>query len=115
MNHEDPFKSKLSDPNHPAYQGSLLTLVSGGYIPAKSQRFGRRQRKDINGQKQVRNPYTPIGALKTLGNKRRMMKKGMLYLMIVNLPTEQELELARRQLQQVEQQHNASKPSMFGR
>ena len=114
VNYDQPFKSKLSDPNHPAFQGGLFTLLSGGVIPPKDRRAGRRSRKDINGQKYVRNPYTPIGALKTLGNKRRMMKKGMLYLMIVNLPTEEELESARRQLQQMEQQQNANKPGMFG-
>ena len=105
VNHERQFKSKLSDPNHPAYQGGLFTLISGGLIPPKKQRRRRSRspRRDINGQVRVRNPYTPIGALKTFGNKRRMMKRGMLYLMIVNMPTEEEMEIARRQLDGLEQ------------
>ena len=112
MNHERPFKSKLSDPNRPAFQGGLFTLISGGYIPPKAQRLrGRKSRRDINGQVHVRNPYTPIGALKTFGNKRRMMKRGVLYLMIVNMPTQEEMEVARRQLDELERQAKGRRPS----
>ena len=103
---EQPFKHKLGDPNHPAFQGSWLTLFSGGYIPPKDQRFGRQNdpQRVRPKDRPVKHPYLPIGALKTLGQKRRAMKTGMLYLMVVNMPTDEELEMAAQRLQQAEEQ-----------
>lgn len=109
MSVQPQFKSGLSNPNHAAYQGGLLTLVSGGIIPGRrgQKREGRENRRmeDLG----VRYPYTPGGAIKTLRNKSRQMKRGMLYLMVVNMPTDEELAQARQRLGEMERQAKAQR------
>ncbi|KAG8528654.1 uncharacterized protein KY384_006341 [Bacidia gigantensis] len=107
MGMEPSFKSKLSDPNHPAFQGGLLTLATGGLIPGRGN-SGREERREGNGMEREgcrgrdgpsRRPGGPIGMLK---EKKRKMKAGMLYLMIVNLPSEEEMAAARGALEEAE-------------
>ena len=105
------FKSGLSDPSHPAYQGGLLTLVSGGIIPGRRSPAREWREKRRTDDLRVRNPYTPGGAIRTLRNKSRQMKRGMLYLMVVNMPTDEELAQARQRLGEMEQQ---AKTQRFG-
>lgn len=85
------FATRVSDPNHPAFRGSLLTLVSGGKIPPKAERRTRRREERIQAgvapsRKQERKAWR---------RKRKLMRQNVLYLLIVNLPTEQEMEAAR--------------------
>lgn len=92
------FATRVSDPNHPAFRGSLLTLISGGKIPPKAERRARRRDERIQAgfapsRKQERKAWK---------QKKKLMKQNVLYLMIVNLPTEQELEAAKMQVQQQE-------------
>ncbi|OCL10367.1 hypothetical protein AOQ84DRAFT_387564 [Glonium stellatum] len=98
------FASRFSDPNHPANSGSLISLVTGGALGGRKQRrqggrgglgdlaneFGRRQRRQ-RGRRGERG-----GAIKSV---RKMMQQDVLYLMVVNLPTDRELEIARSTLQ----------------
>lgn len=90
------FGTRVSDPNHPAFRGSWLTLISGGKIPPKAERRARRREERIQAgvapsRKQERKAWK---------QKRKLMKQNVLYLMIVNLPTEQEMEAAKMQVQQ---------------
>ena len=92
------FATRVSDPNHPAFRGSWLTLISGGKIPPKAERRAKRRNERIQAgylpsRKQER---------KARKQKRKLMKQNVLYLMIVNLPTEQEMEMAKMQVQQQE-------------
>lgn len=92
------FATRVSDPNHPAFRGSWLTLISGGKIPPKAERRAKRRNERIQAgylpsRKQERKAWR---------QKRKLMKQNVLYLMIVNLPTEQEMETAKMQVQQQE-------------
>ena len=92
------FTTGVSDPNHPAFRGSWLTLVSGGKIPPKAERRARRREGRIRaGRAPSRKQERKAGNW-----KRKLMKQNVLYLMIVNLPTEQEMEAAKLQVQQEE-------------
>ena len=91
------FATSVSDPNHPAFRGSWLTLLSAGKIPPKAERRARRreERGRAPGKKQEYKAWKKR-------QKRKVMKQGVLYLMIVNLPTEQEVERARERVMQEE-------------
>lgn len=90
------FATRVSDPNHPAFRGSWLTLISGGKIPPKSERRMRRR------EERMQAGFAPSRKQekKAWKQKRKLMKQNVLYLMIVNLPTEQEMEAAKVRVQQ---------------
>jgi len=93
------FASRFSDPNHPMYSGGLITLASGGLIQkrdrgrrgiVRGRDSGRRSlgedgRRDGRGRRE-RNRR---GGLK--GGIKRIMKENVLYMMIVNMPSEAEM------------------------
>jgi hypothetical protein len=92
---EPTFSSRFADPNHPANSGSLISLLTGGHInPA--ERRGRKR-----GARRIRKAYRrgeqigPETGKKREGLVRRMLKKDVLYMMIVNLPSEEELQMGR--------------------
>ena len=89
------FATRVSDPTHPAFRGSWLTLITGGKIPPKAERRQRRREERIQAgfapsRKQERKAWK---------RKRKLMRQNVLYLMIVNLPTEQEMEMAKEKMQ----------------
>ncbi len=98
---EHQFASRFSDPNHPANSGSLVALLSGGKINtteadrAKAERRGRkRQYQDMRRVAHGREPrYDNSGMTKRApqGGIKGMMKSDVLYLMIVNYPSDAEL------------------------
>ncbi|KAL9065786.1 MAG: hypothetical protein Q9161_008011 [Pseudevernia consocians] len=92
------FATRVSDPNHPAFRGSLLTLFSGGKIPPKAERRAWRREKRI----QAGGAPSRKMEKKAWKQKRKLMKQNVLYLMIVNLPTEQEMEAAKVRVQREE-------------
>jgi hypothetical protein len=85
------FHTRFADPNHPCNNGHLVSLVTGGNLVAQPR--GRRNRLREVGDDGKLKP-----AMK--GNNRRiglqkLFAPNILYLTIVNLPTEEELEDAR--------------------
>ena len=90
------FASRFSDPNHPASSGNLISLVTGGFIhPDKG-----KNRLDVQGlYKAVREgreykspqqgPSQSNGGL-----LRKILKQNVLYLIVVNMPTDEEMEAA---------------------
>ncbi|KAI6870114.1 hypothetical protein KC338_g3177 [Hortaea werneckii] len=158
------FKSKLADPNHPAFQGGIVTLLTGGMLPGRADRrirrsktkFERDERKvvryeqrvargrgltrkqqrrfdavtdervrrgkfevhdgpsngdvfsegsrktsgqDVNGSNLYRGTRGQRqGGGGAIGAVKRVMREDVLYLMIVNLPSEAELIEAREEL-----------------
>ncbi|OAP57580.1 hypothetical protein AYL99_08318 [Fonsecaea erecta] len=98
------FASRFSDPNHPANSGSLIALLSGGKIDttetdrAKAERRARkRQYKDGRRVARGREPrYDASGMNKRApqGGLKGLMRSDVLYLMIVNYPSEAELKEA---------------------
>ncbi|KAF4976652.1 hypothetical protein FZEAL_6714 [Fusarium zealandicum] len=96
------FSSRYGDPNHPSNNGSLIFLVTGGYV--QPNRLGQGIRGQARGglrggRRGGRNepllPHGPAGAV-----KKFLFKKDVLYLMVVNMPTEEELAQARDVLNQ---------------
>jgi hypothetical protein len=108
---ERPFASRFSDPNHPANSGSLIALLSGGAIDtteadrAKAERKARkRQYADSRRIMRGREPrYDATGTNKKApkGGIKGLLKSDVLYLMIVNYPTETELREAGQALEQL--------------
>jgi hypothetical protein len=94
------FATRISDPNHPAFRGSWLTLISGGKIPPKGERRLKRREDMVEAgftpsRKTERRAYKYVRK-----QKKRQMKVNVLYLMIVDLPTDHELEAAKAHVQQ---------------
>ena len=78
------FASRYSDPNSPAMNGGLIGLLSGGHMSSRRSRRQQRRWGGLEHQKQPRGP-------------KRFLKQDVLYLMIVNMPCEEELRQARKQ------------------
>ncbi|KAJ9287365.1 hypothetical protein DTO021C3_5056 [Paecilomyces variotii] len=99
---KETFKSIYSDPNHPASSGDPLALLTGGRVQLPSLpvpgRLGGRNNKQMSGGEGrssstdgvIRKAKT--GALPTLlSGGLTLLKKDILYLLIVNRPTQQQL------------------------
>lgn len=84
---EKKFASRYADPTHPAVNGGLIGLVTGGKIDPIARRRARG----------------PIGRLrKATGTNKglsKIVQANVLYLMIVNMPNEEEMAEARRQME----------------
>jgi hypothetical protein len=88
---EAQFKSRYADPNHAANSGSLISLVTGGAInPLERKDRRRAARREMIG----------IPARdRTKGSMvQRALQENVAYLMIVNMPSEEELAVARAKL-----------------
>ncbi|MCJ1289932.1 hypothetical protein MMC34_001466 [Xylographa carneopallida] len=100
------FASRYSDANHAANNCSLISLITGGSINPQTRRDEKRNRlSDRRGNRQglINSMIRPTSATK--GGKRespvwRLLKKDVLYLMIVNMPAEEELNTAKEMLAQ---------------
>lgn len=95
IDNQKPLKSRFNDPDHPANSGSLISLVSGGAIatPGISGVIGRGRRTAANiaqgkgaseGGKPIKGPAASIVG--------KLVNQDVLYLMVVNVPTHQEME-----------------------
>lgn len=86
---DKPFASRFSDPNHPVNSGSLISLVTDGKVDSKGYRRAH--------------PKGPIGRARVATGTNKPMKKlltpNVLYLMIVNKPSEAEIAQARMQME----------------
>lgn len=75
------FASKFADPNHSASNGHPISLLTGGYINPTSL-GDREQHNDAGG---VRSRAGPVKGI------QRLLKQDVLYLTVVNMPSEEEL------------------------
>lgn len=86
--------SEYADPNNPKSQGGLLSTVSGGYLAPGSRLKKRRARMGIGGPN-----GEGIGDRMAKKKKTRPIKKLLrqdaLYLMVADLPTEEEMQAVR--------------------
>ncbi|MCJ1478673.1 hypothetical protein MMC13_007354 [Lambiella insularis] len=97
------FASRYSDPNHPANSGSLISLVTGGTINPVPRRDDRRlrkaerhdQRRESRSPGGLKMPVTRDKTGRRIGLVRRLLRKDALYLMVVNMPTDEEIAAAR--------------------
>jgi len=97
------FSSRFADPTHPVHQGGLLNLLTGGELKKmkNSRNEGRREargytvRDRLDDQRSARSNKNTIGLGK--GGKKglkRVLAENVLYLMIVDMPNEEELRQA---------------------
>lgn len=97
------FASRFSDPNHPVNSGSIIALLTGGYVDPKAMVRGRRdgvlagvrgkspmseqdRRNIAMGRKNQQAPRGLIGGVK------KMMSQDVLYLLIAEMPSQAEME-----------------------
>jgi hypothetical protein len=104
---EKKFASRFSDPNHPANSGTILGLLTGGHFDPKAKRRGRRAQRrahrrgyelspsDVKSAEMGRLPRRRQGVI------RRVLHKDVLYLTVVNLPSEAEMREIMGELERV--------------
>ncbi|KAM0541626.1 hypothetical protein ACHAPJ_013174 [Fusarium lateritium] len=102
------FASRYADPNHPSNNGTLLSLVTGGHVDptrlrqglrGQSSRSHDRGRGRLGGARGGRSG--PLLSQKPIGTaKKFLLGKDVLYLMVVNMPTQEELDEAKAVLSQ---------------
>jgi hypothetical protein len=101
---QKPFASRYADPNHPASNGGLIGLVTGGNFDPRARRRERRQQ---------RGPRRPVGRLrKATGTDKplkKLIRQDVVYLMIVNLPSDEEMAAARAEMEREKKQKEKSK------
>ncbi len=111
-----PFASRFSDPSHPANSGSLISLLTGGYINPAARRQDRRAaryerralRRDYKDSRRVARGRSPRGPRPPIRDRRRprkgiikkIMQQDVMYLLIVNLPTASEVDESVSRLEQ---------------
>lgn len=111
---QSPYVNRFADPNHPVNAGSIFALLSGGtFDPIASSRIRRAEaHAKRNGQppltdvekhdaymgRKVRGRVTgtPSKQIPIIG---KILKKDVLYLIIVEMPTEQQIADVGRSLQ----------------
>ncbi|KAH7140391.1 hypothetical protein B0J13DRAFT_63646 [Dactylonectria estremocensis] len=108
-----PFQSRYSDPNHAANSGSLISLITGGAInPMERRQKMRTAMSERRNARRVANGRAPRSPRRGLGSKgqrkgpiRKMLQPNVLYLIVVNLPSEAEVQQSVNQLEQAMAQH----------
>ncbi|KUJ17980.1 uncharacterized protein LY89DRAFT_683942 [Mollisia scopiformis] len=88
------FSSRYADPNHPANSGSLISLLTGGHVNPKARKQQRRIDRRMYKAYRRGEEITPQTGKKRDGLVKKILKKDVLYLMIVNLPSDEELQAA---------------------
>ena len=88
------FASRYSDPTHPAASGSLAALLTGGRLDPKE----KRRRKDEKMRERT-GFMRPMGYVRQYQPVRRMLKQEVLYLIVVNMPGEEEIQAANKEME----------------
>ncbi|KAF2463419.1 uncharacterized protein BDR25DRAFT_297942 [Lindgomyces ingoldianus] len=93
------FRSRFADPNHPCNNGHLLSLITGGkYI---AQPLGSRRLREVGEDGKLKpEPRQKIrGPIGLIGHGvRKVLSPSILYLTIVNLPSEEDMAEAKAML-----------------
>ncbi|KAJ5781998.1 uncharacterized protein N7518_010481 [Penicillium psychrosexuale] len=108
------FTSRYNDPNHPVNSGNLLTTLSGGLYQPKPSLFERAGAaiKETQDKKRAAQGLPPSETWKEkwarkkkeTGSRIKILREDVMYLMIVNMPTEEELKESVAKLQYLAQQ-----------
>lgn len=107
--------SRYNDPNHPANSGSLISLLTGGAVnPAARRQARRATRQERRGSKREYKDARRMGrgkaprgsrTIKRRGQRKtiikKIMKQDVLYLLIVNLPSQEEVQQSVSRLENV--------------
>ena len=93
--------------------GGLISLVTGGHVdPRRAKREARK----------ARGPRGPIGRVrKATGTDKplkKILRQDVVYLLVVNLPSEEELEATRKEMErekaEKKERKDDGKKNMFG-
>ncbi|KIW88505.1 uncharacterized protein Z519_11074 [Cladophialophora bantiana CBS 173.52] len=112
---EKKFASRFADPNHPANSGTILGLLTGGHFDPKAKRRGRRAQRRARrrgyelSETDVRNAEMGRLPRRNKGLIRRVLHKDILYLIVVNLPSESEMRENMLRLERVKSDGNGNK------
>ena len=112
---EKAFASRYSDPNHPANSGTIWGLVTGGRFDPVAEKRGRRAQRragrrgivlteeEMNNAKMGRRLKPERGGRGGIisTQARKVLTKNVLYLTIVNLPSEGEMREIRDEMERV--------------
>ena len=104
------FASRFSDPNHPANSGTVLGLLTGGKFDPKAKSRGMRAQRRAHrrgyelSEADVKNAEMGRLAPRRKGVIRRVLQKDVLYLTIVNLPSESEMKEMLQEYERLKQQ-----------
>ncbi|KAJ6107490.1 hypothetical protein N7523_008813 [Penicillium sp. IBT 18751x] len=116
----ESMQSRYNDPNHAVNNGSLISLLSGGKInplPRRHAKQARRQerlglKRESRDNKLIARGRLPRGPrLDKMDRPRRqgiikkVMQQDVLYLLIVNLPTVEEVQDSVTRLESLVEQH----------
>ncbi|KAL6887995.1 hypothetical protein GGI43DRAFT_416854 [Trichoderma evansii] len=106
------FHSRYADPNHPASSGSLLALLTGGAVGGgiserkqakRARRDARRDRRSDRreARREERGPTIlgTVGPGALIRGIKKFIHEDVLYLMITNLPSAEEMRAAEQFLQ----------------
>ena len=105
-----PLKSRFNDPNHPANSGSLISLITGGHVPVPGIDKMLAYKRDKVGITRLVKGKSSGGSGDMPDLKKRVVKKmqkDVLYLIVVNLPTQEEIEESAAQLESFVEQAEA--------
>lgn len=102
------FSSRFADPNHPVNNGGLITFLSGGTIDLGSRKRERRAAKAerkaakygrVLTEEEKRRVAWKLDKKENPKGIRRIMTQNVFYMMICNMPTEEQMAMARDQIQ----------------
>ena len=86
------FASRWADPNHPVNQGGLLNVLSGGIINPRAR---LEQKQQYSAARKGKGPLTQRQREEGIIVKaKRVVHENVLYLMVVNMPSEAEMKSA---------------------
>ncbi|KIW56048.1 hypothetical protein PV05_04745 [Exophiala xenobiotica] len=107
---EKKFASRFADPNHPVNSGSITALLTGGHIDLMKRKRTRRARRRAAWQgaqlseQDIKNAEMGRGPRRRQGIIGRILHQDVLYLTIVNLPSESEMKEIMQQLDMAKEQ-----------
>ncbi|KAK5467550.1 hypothetical protein LTS15_000523 [Exophiala xenobiotica] len=117
---EKQFASRFSDPNHPVNSGSITALLTGGHIDLMKRKRTRKARRRAGRQgahlseQDIKNAEMGRGpGRRRKGLIGRILHQDVLYLTIVNLPSESEMKEIMQQLDMAKDQSQSQSQSWY--
>ena len=101
------YSSRFADPNHPMHHGGPITFLSGGTIDIgghkrkrRAERAQRRAAKQgrVLSEEELHRVAWRLDKKNQRKGLKRVMQQDVFYMMICNLPSEEEMEMARGQM-----------------
>ncbi|KAJ5617899.1 hypothetical protein N7537_003013 [Penicillium hordei] len=109
-----PMKSRFNDPDHPANSGSIISLVTGGLVPLPGPGKLLAKRNEALGINRLFGK--PVDSedgrvIPSTGKYyiKKVFQKNVLYLAVVNLPTEKETEDLKAQFDNMMEQSESNR------